>query len=58
MLNYTKADWTKRVSNLSLRHRAFIGGKFVDARLAKHFNPLIQQRTWYWPMLQPVTLKM
>ena len=29
MLDYTKADWTKRASGLTMRHQAFINGKFT-----------------------------
>ena len=45
MLDYTKADWTKRASALTFRHQAFIDGKFVDA-------------TQFWPILLPAALKM
>jgi gamma-glutamyl-gamma-aminobutyraldehyde dehydrogenase len=42
VLDYTKADWTKRASGLRLRNKAFIGGKFVDAasgEVVQSINP-------------------
>lgn len=38
MLDYTFEDWKSRASALSLRHQAFIGGKFVDAASGETFD--------------------
>ena len=40
MLDYTKADWTKRAANLTFRHQAFIDGKFVDAASGETFQSI------------------
>ena len=37
MLDYTKADWAARASALTMRHQAFIDGKFVDAASGETF---------------------
>ena len=40
MLDYTKADWTKRASGLTFRNQAFINGKFVDAASGETFQSI------------------
>jgi gamma-glutamyl-gamma-aminobutyraldehyde dehydrogenase len=40
MLDYTKADWVKHASGLTLRHQAFIDGKFVDAASGETFETI------------------
>lgn len=40
MLDYTKADWVKRAAGLTLRHQAFINGKFVNAASGKTFQSI------------------
>ena len=37
MPDYTYEDWKSRADALSLRHQAFIGGKFVDAASGETF---------------------
>lgn len=40
MLDYTKADWVKRAAGLTLRHQAFIDGKFVNAASGNTFQSI------------------
>ena len=40
MLDYNKADWTKRASGLTFRNQAFINGQFVDAASGDTFQSI------------------
>ena len=39
-MNYTLEDWRQKAQQISFRHQAFIGGKFVDAVSGKTFNSI------------------